>query len=116
GYYAFLHMAKIYADDEKSPEVQAWWDQYVELYGKEPDVPAMEGFRGADLVVTALEKAGRDLTVNGLVAALEGITSYQDIFGYTVSFSPQKHSGATESSLAQVQNGRWVTLQESVSY
>ncbi|MCZ6709391.1 MAG: ABC transporter substrate-binding protein [Gammaproteobacteria bacterium] len=116
GYYAFVHMAKIYADDEKSPEVQAWWDEYVERYGQEPDLPAMEGYRGADLVVMALEKAGRDLTVQGLVTALEGITSYQDIFGYTVSFSPEKHSGATESSLSQVRNGRWVTLRQSVSY
>jgi len=116
GYYAFVHMAKIYAEDEKSPEVQAWWDKYIELYGKEPDLPAMEGYRGADLVVIALDKAGRDLTVDRLVAALEGITDYQDIFGYKVSFSPEKHSGATESSLSQVQNGRWVTLQQSVSY
>ena len=116
GYYAFVHMAKIYADDEKSPEVQAWWDKYVELYGAEPDLPAMEGYRAADLVVTALENAGPDLTVERLVSAVEGITDYQDIFGYKVSFSPEKHSGAAASVFSQVQNGRWVTLQQSISY
>jgi branched-chain amino acid transport system substrate-binding protein len=116
GYYAFVHMAKFYADDEKSAEVQAWWDSYVALYGVEPGVPAMEGYRGADLVVIALERAGSELTVDGLVSAIESITDYQDIFGYTVSFSPQKHSGATESALSQVQDGRWVVLQESISY
>jgi len=116
GYYAFVHMAKIYADDEKSPEVQAWWDRYVALYGEEPDLPAMEGYRAADLVVTALERAGRDLTVDRLVAALEGISEYHDIFGYEVSFSPQKHSGAATSVLSQVRNGRWVTLAQSISY
>jgi branched-chain amino acid transport system substrate-binding protein len=116
GYYAFVHMAKIYAEDEKTPEVQAWWDQYVELYGQEPDLPAMEGYRGADLVVMALDRAGRDLTVDKLVGAIEGITDYQDIFGYKVSFSPEKHSGATTSALSQVQGGRWVTLEQSISY
>ena len=116
GYYAFVHMAKIYPDDEKSPAVQAWWDEYVERYGVEPGVPAMEGYRGADLAVLAFEKAGPDLTVDTLVAAVEAITDYQDIFGYNVSFSPDKHSGATESVLSQVQNGRWVMLQQSISY
>ena len=29
GYYAFVHIAKLYADDEMNPEVKAWWDAYV---------------------------------------------------------------------------------------
>mgnify|MGYP001206898355 CR=1 FL=1 len=116
GYYCFVHMARLYEDDEKSPEVQAWWDEYVERYGDEPGVAAMEGYRGADLVVLALERAGRDLTVEGLMAALEGITDYTDIFGYSVSFGPDKHSGATASVLSRVHDGRWVPQAQSISY
>jgi hypothetical protein len=33
-----------------------------------------------------------------------------------VSFGPNKHGGATESVLSQVQGGRWVALEQSVSY
>ncbi len=116
GYYAFVHMARIYAEDEKSPRVQAWWDRYVALYDVEPGLPAMEGYRGADLVVKALENAGPDLTVDSLLEGIESITDYTDIFGYRVSFSAEKHSGATESVLSQVQNGRWVVLEQSISY
>jgi branched-chain amino acid transport system substrate-binding protein len=116
GYYSFVHMAKLYADDEMSPEVQAWWDEYVRRYGEEPGLAAMEGYRGADLTVQALERAGRNLTTEGLVKAMESITDYTDIFGYKVSFGPQKHSGATESVLSQVQNGRWVKLEEAMTY
>lgn len=116
GYYCFVHMAKIYADDDKPAAVQAWWDEYVAAYGEEPGVAAMEGYRAADLVVLALERAGRELTVASLTAALEGISGYTDIFGYNVSFAPDKHSGATESVLSQVQDGRWVTLAQSVGY
>ncbi|MDP6377083.1 MAG: ABC transporter substrate-binding protein [Pseudomonadales bacterium] len=116
GYYALVHMAKIYADDEKTPEVQAWWDRYVDRYGVEPGLAAMEGYRGADLVVTALEAAGRDLTTDALLAAIESITDYTDIFGYKVSFGPEKHSGATQSALSQVRNGRWVVLDRSISF
>ena len=116
GFYSFVHMAKIYADDEMTPEVRAWWDRYVELYGVEPGLAAMEGYRGADLTVEALRRAGPDLTTESLLSGLESINDYTDIFGYKVSFSADKHSGATESVLSQVQDGKWVTLAEAISY
>ncbi len=116
GYYSFVHMAKLYADDDMSPEVRAWWDEYVARYDVEPGLAAMEGYRAADLMVLALERAGRDLTTEGLVSAMESITDYTDIFGYRISFGPDKHSGATESVLSQVQNGRWVKLDEAITY
>ena len=116
GYYAFTHMAKIYPDDEKPPAVQAWWDQYVALHDAEPGLAAMEGYRGADLVLLALENAGRDLTVDALLAGVEAIADYRDIFGYRVSFSPEKHGGVRESVLSQVQDGRFVVLAEAVTY
>ena len=116
GYYAFTHMAKIYPDEEKSPAVQAWWDHYVALYGDEPGIAAMEGYRAADLTLLALENVGRDLTVDALLKSVEAITDYTDIFGYRVSFSPEKHGGVRESVLSQVRNGRYVVLAEAVSY
>ena len=116
GFFSFVHMATIYADDDMSPAVRAWWDSYVDRYNVEPGLAAMEGYRAADLVVEALRRAGPELTADGLVAALESIDSYTDIFGYNVSFGPDKHSGATESVLSQVQDGRWVTLEEAISY
>ena len=116
GYYAFVHMARLYPDDEKSPEVQAWWDRYVALYDVEPGLPAMEGYRGADLVVEALNNAGRALTVESLLRGVEAITDYTDIFGYRVSFSADNHKGASESVLSQVRDGRWVVLEQSISY
>ena len=116
GFYSFVHMARLYADDNMPPQVKAWWDRYIELYGEEPGLPAMEGYRGADLTVLALEKAGPNLTTDSLANAIESITDYTDIFGYSVSFGPEKHSGATESILSQVQNGRWVTLEQAISY
>ncbi|MBT7334161.1 MAG: ABC transporter substrate-binding protein [Gammaproteobacteria bacterium] len=116
GYYSFVHMAKLYADDEMSPLVRTWWNSYIEEYGEEPGLAAMEGYRAADLTVLALQRAGRDLTTQGLVQALESITDYTDIFGYKVSFGPEKHNGATESVLSQVQQGRWVKLQQAITY
>ena len=116
GYYAFVHMGMVYRDDPPTEEALAWMDRYVERFGREPEYVAFETYRNADIIGEALERAGRDLTVDKFIEALESIDDYTDIFGFKVSFGPDKHQGVTESMLSQVQNGRWVTLEESVSY
>lgn len=116
GYYAFVHMARLYEDDDMSPRVREWWDTYVSRFDAEPDLAAMEGYRAADVVVLALERAGRHLTTEKFLQALESIDDYTDIFGYRLSFGPERHSGAQESVLSQVRDGRWVKLQQSISY
>ncbi len=116
GYYAFVHMARLYPDDEMTPEVRAWFEGYVERFGEEPGLPAMEGWRGADLVVQALEIAGRDLTREKLVAALESMHDVTDMFGNHLSFGPDDHKGASESTLSVVRDGRWVTLAQRIGY
>ena len=117
GYYAFVHMAKIYEDDETlSEEQRDWMSRYRAQYGEEAGLPAMEGYRGADLVAVALERAGRDLTREKFIAAMESIDDYTDIFGYKVVFGPNDHKGVSESALSVVRNGRWVTLDTSITY
>ena len=117
GYYAFVHMAKIYEDDESLTQVERdWMRRYRERYGEEAGLPAMEGYRGADLVVAALERTGRDLTREKFIAAMESIDDYTDIFGYKIVFGPNDHKGTSESALSVVRNGRWVTLDTSITY
>lgn len=116
GYYAFVHMAMFYRDDPPSEEVAAWWDRFVEKYGRNPEYVAFETYRNADLIVKALENAGRDLTVESLIGGLEAIHDYEDIFGYRLSFGPDDHKGVSESTLSQVRDGRWHTLAESITY
>ena len=57
GYYAYTHMIPIYPEIETRQENIDWYNRYAELYNSNPDVPAMEGYRGADLVIRALEIA-----------------------------------------------------------
>ena len=116
GYYAFVHMAMIYRDNPRSEEVAAWWDKFVEKYGRNPEYIAFEAYRNADLVIKGLENAGRDLTVDSLIAGLEAIHDYEDIFGYRLSFGPDDHKGVSESTLSQIKDGRWHTLAESITY
>jgi len=116
GYHAFVHMAKLYKEDGLSDKVKRWWDRYEARFNVEPGIPAMEGYRAADLVVTALENAGPDLDKAGFLAATEAITDYQDIFGYQIQFGPGDHKGVSESLLSVVENGKWKTLATAISY
>lgn len=115
GYYAMTHVLPVYPEDPTAlPEAIEWHDKYVELYGAVPDVAAMEGYRGADLTVKALEIAGRDLTRKKFLAALESFNSYQGKFGNTLTFGPTDHEGVDQSFIIQVRNKRWVKLDETI--
>ena len=116
GYYAFVHIAVIYDDDDMSPEVARWFANYQDSFGTQPGYAAIEGYRNADALVVALEKAGPDLTAESLMAALESMNRYTDIFGYDMTFGPDDHKGVDSSILMTVKDGRWVRLAESIQY
>jgi branched-chain amino acid transport system substrate-binding protein len=103
--------------DTLSPAAQAWFDRYKDRYKIEPNIGAVYGHVAADLTVVALEKAGKDLTLDSFVKGLESIKSYKDIFnGPEASFGPDKHQGANSSFLAVVKGGRWVRVTDPLSF
>src|SRR3989475_5334510 len=103
--------------DTLSPTAQAWFDRYKDRYKVDPNIGAVYGHVAADLTVTGLEKAGKDLTLDSLVKGLESIRGYKDIFnGPEVNFAADKHQGASSSFLAVVKGGRWVRLTDPLTY
>ena len=116
GYYAFVHIAVVYGDEEMSPEVARWYESFTETFGREPGYAAIEGYRNADALAVALENAGRNLNVDALIGGLEAMKDYQDIFGYHLTFGPDDHKGVDESILMTVKDGRWVKLEEYIRY
>jgi branched-chain amino acid transport system substrate-binding protein len=116
GYHAFNHMSSLYPEDDNSPEAAAWLERYIERFGGAPEYSALEGYRSADVVVKAMEMAGRDLTREKLIKAMDSMHDYEDIFGYRLSFTPEDHSGVFESTLSVVRDGRWHKLAESITY
>jgi branched-chain amino acid transport system substrate-binding protein len=103
--------------DTLSPMAQAWFDRYKDKYKAEPNIGAVYGHVAADLTVTGLDKAGKDLTLDSFVKGLESIRGYRDIFnGPEANFGPDKHQGANSSFLAVVKGGRWVRVTEPLSF
>ena len=54
---------------------------------------SLEGFIAAKVMVEGLRRAGRDLTREKFVAALETMSDY-DVGGFTVTYTPSDHSGS----------------------
>lgn len=108
GYMAMAQMVTAYPDDANKAAAD-WVRRYVVRFKIQPDVYGQLMYTWADMVVAALERAGKDLTVDRLVAALEATRGYQDVFGSPVqSLGPDKHLSIDESLLVQVRNGRWL--------
>ncbi len=103
--------------DTLSPTAQNWFDRYKERYKAEPNIGAVYGHVAADLTAVALDRAGKDLSLDNFVKGLESIKGYRDIFnGPEATFGPDKHQGASSSFLAVVKGGRWVRLTEPLTF
>jgi len=97
--------------------VGKWSERYLETYGEAPAPQAVIGYVIGDLIVRSLEQAGPDITLEKVLAALETIDAYEDPFGGpTLSFSPTKHQGGDYLNLYQVSDGKWVTVEEKISF
>ena len=111
--------ATLYVDpSDPRPAVHEFATKYEKLYGHPPNFAAEIGYSAAQVVVLALQKAGRDLTADSFIAAMESIKDYKDIVGSpTMSFSATKHQGSNECFLTQVKDGKWVQVgTESYGY
>ncbi len=57
---------------------------------------------------SASDKAGRDLTLDSFIAALESMRNWQDIFGSPpLSMSSTIHQVSNQSFLSVIRNARW---------
>jgi branched-chain amino acid transport system substrate-binding protein len=106
GFYSMSPSLYAYPDDPR-PEIKAFTQKYKSKYGVDVNYLGEMGYTSAQIAIEALRHAGRDLTVDSLVKAMEGIQDFHDLFGGTYSFSPTNHHGATAAFLSVVHNGRW---------
>ena len=107
GLYGVTSIPIMYAD-QATGKAKKFFKNYKKRFDKMPSEVAQHGYFCADLAVMALQKAGKELTVDRFLKALESIKGYQHPFGGPViSFGPQKHLGSNESVLYQVINGNW---------
>jgi len=96
------------------PEVAAWIKTFTEATGEKfPGTGALLGRSGAELIVRALQAAGKDLTHESFQTAMESMSFEDKIAGTTVKMGPGDHVAADAVFISQIDGGSWKTLYAS---
>ncbi len=98
--------------------------EIMEKYGKDrdktPNRYSLYGYFYAKLFVAGLQRAGKDLTRESYIAALEGIKDWDNGITPPVSFSATDHLAQNSGFMVEVQKGifrpisGWITLKNGV--
>ena len=104
-------------EDTAKGKVKDWLDSYRKVYNAAANTQAIIGYNAVMTLAHYLKLAGKDLTGDKLLAALESGDVYQDLFGSPpTKFSKSDHLATTITSVQQVKNGRWVVIKDGLSY
>jgi len=77
---------------DASMPVIADYHKVIKAAGGEPEFVSLEGYLAGRLAIAALEKAGKDLTRDGLIKAIKDTGKF-DIGGLPMTFSAEKNEG-----------------------
>ena len=79
--------------DSSTPVVKEYRALLAEAKG-EPGFGTLEGFIAAKVMVEGLRRAGKNLTRDGFIKAMESLDPY-DAGGFKVVYGPGNHNGST---------------------
>lgn len=74
--------------------------------GETPSFVGMEGYLNARILVEGLLRAGRELTREGFIRAIESVTDYPLGSGLDISFGPSDHQGLDSIYFTRLRGGR----------
>ena len=110
GFYSMAPSLFRYPDDP-DPSVHAFCDKYRQTFGIDVNYVGEAGYTAANFTLAALEKAGRGLTLDSFIAAMESMHDWRDIFGGpALSLSPTNHHASSQSFLSVVKKTRWTPV------
>jgi branched-chain amino acid transport system substrate-binding protein len=113
GFYSMAPALYRYPDDP-TPAVRTFTAKYRQSFGIDVNYLGEAGYTAANFTVAALEKAGRDLTLDSFIGALESMKDWHDIFGGpALSLSPTNHHASSQSFLSVVKKTRWTPVLEA---
>lgn len=108
---------EIFYADTATGQVKDFIEAYRKMFGMEANQQATAGYNGAMVFAHFAKKAGKNLTTESLMAALESGDRFDDIFGGApISFAKDNHLGVSAAVIGQIKNGRWATIAKNQSY
>ena len=110
GFIAAHTIAHPYLDDA-AQNVRFWASKYKTRFNEDPDVFSAYGYLIMDNTLATISKAGKNLTTDSFIKALDSSAFPPDMFGGDgMTFTPTKHLGSTKSRLSQIKDGKWVVI------
>ena len=110
GFYTMSASSIPYADDP-SKNVRDWIAAYKAKFGEDPTLFSAYGWTVMSHFARVAQSAGPNLTTESFVAAMERYSTPRDMFGADeMKWGKGKNLGTNRSRLAQIQNGRWVSV------
>ncbi len=116
GLYAAAAFEIPYEDTAKG-KVKDWLVNYKKMFGTDANSQAIVGYNAMMTFAFFADKAGKDLSGQKMLDALESGAAYQDIFNSPPTrFSKTNHLASTITQVLQVKNGRWVLAKDNLSF
>jgi branched-chain amino acid transport system substrate-binding protein len=116
GLYAAAAFEIPYEDTAKG-KVKDWLVNYKKMFGTDANTQAIIGYNAVTTFAHYANKAGKDLTGQKLLDALESGDQFLDIFNSPpTKFSKTNHLASTVTQVQQIKNGRWVLMKDSLSF
>ncbi len=114
GLYATMTVQHPYLDDA-SKNVQFWASKYKTKFNEDPTVFSVYGYLIVDTFAKGLNKAGKTLTTDSFIKAMDSMSIPPDMFGSAPSsFTATKRLGSEASRLSQIQDGKWKVISEYI--
>ena len=99
--------------DEASQPIRFWANKYKTKFNEDPTVFSVYGYNAIDTFVAAANKAGKNLTTESFIKAMDTMVIPHDIFGSPeATFSPKKRLGNEASRLSQIVDGKWKVVSD----
>jgi branched-chain amino acid transport system substrate-binding protein len=110
GFYSMSPGLYAYPDDPR-PAVADVTRRYKQRFGIEINYLGEAGYAGAQCLIDALQRAGRDLNLDTFQQAMESTKDWRDIFGGPpLTITPTDHHASTHSFLSMVKKTRWAPV------
>jgi ABC-type branched-subunit amino acid transport system substrate-binding protein len=116
GLYSISGFEIPYEDTAKG-KVKDWLANYKKMFGSDANTQAIIGYNAVTTFAFYANKAGKDLTGQKMLDALESGDEFRDIFNSPpTKFSKTNHLASTITQVQQVKNGRWVLVKEGLMF
>ena len=114
GLYATMTVQNPYLDEASKP-IQFWAAKYKTKFNEDPTVFSVYGYTIVDTFAKAATKAGKGLSTESFIKAMDTMSIPTDMFGSApATFSPTKRLGSEASRLSQITDGKWKVISEYI--